>query len=183
MYLLKVERQVLPRSFGFSTVYGVFQGEGPLIHLLLYRMYEPLKLQMGRFLKSQVLKDIEGKHLQKSDNLPSNSQIERVKILVLPCLSWPLTNQSLRFGLLSQVWNSSMWRLQSIWLTIYQIIDKKLVRDVFFLHPFLRDSEHGAQVIWRLAIMMPMSEEEVELITHGLCTRPELLTEIVQNKE
>jgi len=61
-------------------------------------------------------------------------------------------------------------------------IDNKLFRHVSFLQPFRRDSELGMQTISRLAVMMPISEEKVELITHGLCTRPELLTQIVENK-
>ena len=65
----------------FKKFLCVFQSEGPLIHLLRYEMRELLKSLMGRFLKSQVLKETEGKHLltveySKSDNLLSNSQIE-----------------------------------------------------------------------------------------------------------
>ena len=45
-------------------------------------------------------------------------------------------------------------------------IDNKLLRDVSFLHPNLRHSERGAQVIRKLAIMMlTISQEEVALIT------------------
>ena len=40
-------------------------------------MYELLKSLMGCFVKSQVLKDIGGKHLLKSDNLLTNSQIKK----------------------------------------------------------------------------------------------------------
>ena len=44
-------------------------------------------------------------------------------------------------------------------------IDNKRLRDVSFLHPNLRHSEHGEQAIRRLAIMMPtISQEEVALI-------------------
>ena len=44
-------------------------------------------------------------------------------------------------------------------------IDNKLLRDVSLLHPNLRHSEHGAQAIRRLAVMMPtISQEEVALI-------------------
>ena len=45
-------------------------------------------------------------------------------------------------------------------------LDNKLLRDVSFLHPVLRDSKHGAQAIRRRAVMMPtLSEEEVALVT------------------
>ena len=44
-------------------------------------------------------------------------------------------------------------------------IDNKLLRDVSFLHPSLRHSEHGAQAICRLAIMLTtISQEEVALL-------------------
>ena len=47
-------------------------------------------------------------------------------------------------------------------------IDNKLLRDVSFLHPHLRKSDHGAQAIRRIAVMMPttcISEEKVSLVT------------------
>ena len=45
-------------------------------------------------------------------------------------------------------------------------IDNKHLRDVSFLHPNLRNSEHGAQAIPRPAVMMStISQEEVALIT------------------
>ena len=45
-------------------------------------------------------------------------------------------------------------------------IDNKHLRDVSFLHSNLRHSEHEAQAIRRLAVMMPtISQEEVGLIT------------------
>ena len=45
-------------------------------------------------------------------------------------------------------------------------IDNKLLRDVSFLHSHLRKSDHGAQAIRRIAVMMPtVSEEEVSLVT------------------
>ena len=45
-------------------------------------------------------------------------------------------------------------------------IDNKLLRDVSFLHPHLRKSDHGAQAIRRIAVMMPtISEEKVALVT------------------
>lgn len=77
MYLLKVARQVFASSFGFSTVYGVSQSEGPLIQLLVSEMCELLKLLIGHFLKSQVRKDIEGKYLQKLDNLLLTGKVEK----------------------------------------------------------------------------------------------------------
>ena len=44
-------------------------------------------------------------------------------------------------------------------------IDNKLLRDVSFPHPFLRDSKHGSQAFHRLAVMMPtISDEEVSLV-------------------
>ena len=65
----------------FKKFLCFFQSEGPLINLLHYEMCKRLKSLMGRFLKSQVLKETEGKHLltveySKSGNLLSNSQIE-----------------------------------------------------------------------------------------------------------
>ena len=45
-------------------------------------------------------------------------------------------------------------------------IDNKHLRDVSFLHSNLRHSEHGAQAIRRLTVMMStISQEEVGLIT------------------
>ena len=45
-------------------------------------------------------------------------------------------------------------------------IDNKVLRDVSFLHPHLRKSDHGAQAIRRIAVMMPtISEEKVALVT------------------
>ena len=45
-------------------------------------------------------------------------------------------------------------------------INNKLLRDITFLHPLLRDNQHGAQAIRRLAVIMPtISEEEVCLVT------------------
>ena len=45
-------------------------------------------------------------------------------------------------------------------------IENKLLRDITFLHPLLRDNHHGTQAIRRHAVMMPtISEEEVCLVT------------------
>ena len=57
------------------------QSEGPLIHLLRHTMCELLKSLMGRFLKTHVLGEKEGKHLltidySKPDNQLSMSQME-----------------------------------------------------------------------------------------------------------
>ena len=51
----------------FKKVLCFFQSEGPLIHLLRHTMCELLKSLMGRFLKTQVLADKEGKHLLAID--------------------------------------------------------------------------------------------------------------------
>ena len=65
----------------FKKFLCFFQNEGPLIHLLRYEIYEQLKSLMDHFLKRQVFKQTEGKHLltveySKPDNLLSNSQLE-----------------------------------------------------------------------------------------------------------
>lgn len=65
----------------FKKFLCFFQSEGPLIHLLHHTMCEVLKSLMGRFLKTQVLADKEGKHLlaidySKPDNQLSMSQME-----------------------------------------------------------------------------------------------------------
>ena len=62
----------------FKKLPYFFMSEGSLINLLPYEMCKLLKSLMDRFLKSQVLKETEGKHLliveySKSDNLLSNS--------------------------------------------------------------------------------------------------------------
>lgn len=45
-------------------------------------------------------------------------------------------------------------------------IDNKLLRDMSFLHPLLRDSKHGSQAFHRLAVMMlTISDEEISFVT------------------
>ena len=65
----------------FKKFLCFFQSEGPLIHLLHHTMCELLKSLMGRFLKTHVLGEKEGKHLltidySKPDNQLSMSQME-----------------------------------------------------------------------------------------------------------
>ena len=67
---------VLSMKLIFKKFLCFFESEGPLINLLRYEMCKLLKLLMDCFLK-----ETEGNHLltveySKSDNLPSNSQIE-----------------------------------------------------------------------------------------------------------
>ena len=76
----------------FKKFLCFFQSEGPLIHLLRDQMCQLLKSVMHSFLKSQAIKDKEGKHLLtveyfKPDNQPFFSQIEVGEKLALPCLS------------------------------------------------------------------------------------------------
>ena len=65
----------------FKKFLCFFQNEGPLIHLLRDQMCEPLELVMHRFLKSQAIKDKQGKQLLtveyfKAEIKLSFSQIE-----------------------------------------------------------------------------------------------------------
>ena len=99
-------------------------------------MCELLKSLMGRFLKSQVLKETEGKHLltveySKSDNLLSNSQTE-VGENTGSALS-ELTTDQQKVALTGTK--------RSFLCGDYKVPDQ-LLRDVFFLHPNVRHSKH-----------------------------------------
>ena len=129
-------------------------------------MCELLKSVMHRFLKSQAIKDKEGKHLLtveyfKPDNQLSFSQIE-VREKTRTALS-KLTNDQQNIALKGM---KQFYLDTTKYLIDHLPIDNKLLRDIAFLHPLLRDSQHGAQAIRRLAVMMPtMWEEEVCLVT------------------
>lgn len=121
---------------------------------------------MHRFLKSQAIKDKEGKHLLtveyfKPDNQLAFSQIE-VGEETRTALS-KLTNDQQKIALKGM---KQFYLDTTKYLIDHLPIDNKLLRDIAFLHPLLRDSQHGAQAIRRLAAMMPtISEEEVCLVT------------------
>lgn len=122
-----------------------FYSKGALIHLLHCEMCHLLKFLMGRFLKSQVLKDTEGKHLltvkySKSDNLLSNSKIKVVENTC--CTLSKLTIDQQKVALTSM---KLSYVETTEYLIVHLSIDNKSFRDVSFLHPNVRDSEHGAQ--------------------------------------
>jgi len=150
----------------FKKFLCFFQSEGPLIHLLRHTMCELLKSLMGRFLKTQVLADKERKHLlaidySKPDNQLSMSQME-VGEKTRSALS-KLSHDQQKKALLGM---KQFYVDTTKYLIGHLTLDNKLLRDVSFLHPVLRDSKHGAQAIRRLAVMIPtLSEEEVALVT------------------
>ena len=121
---------------------------------------------MGRFLKSQVLKETEGKHLltveySKSGNLLSNSQIEVGENTRSALSKLTTDQQKVALTGMNQFYVETTKQLIN-----HLPIDNKLLRVVSFLDAKLRHSEHGAQAIRRIAIMIPtISQEEVALIT------------------
>ena len=148
----------------FKKFLCFFQSEGPLIHLLHHTMCELLKSLMGRFLKTHVLGEKEGKHLltidySKPDNQLSMSQMEVGEKLDQLCPSCLMTNRRALLGM------KQFYVDATNYLIGHLSSDNKLLRDVSFLHSVRWDSKHEAQAIRRLAVMMPTLSEEVALIT------------------
>ena len=140
----------------FKKFLCFFQNEGPLIHLLGYHMCELLKSVMHRFFKSQAIVEY-----FKPDIQLSFTQIE-VREKTRTVLS-KLTTDQQKIALKGM---KQFYLDTTKYLIDHLLIDNKLLRDIAFLNPFLRDNQHGAQAIRRLAVIMPtISEEEVCLVT------------------
>ena len=129
---------VLSMELIFKKFLCFFQSEGPLINLLRYKMCKLLKLLMDCFLK-----ETEGNHLltveySKSDNLPSNSQIEVGENTRFVLSKLTTDQQNVALTGMKQFYVET-----TKYLINHLPTDNKLLRDVSFLHLNLRHSEVG----------------------------------------
>ena len=143
-----------------------FQNEGPLIHLLRDQMCELLKIGMHRFLKSQAINDKEGKHLLTVEYFKPDIQLSFTQIEVGEKTRTALSKLTTDQQKIVLKGMKQFYLDTTKYLIDHLPIDNKLLRDITFLNPLLRDNQHGAQAIRRLAVIMPtISEEEVCLVT------------------
>ena len=150
----------------FKKFLCFFQNEGPLIHLLRDQMCELLKSVMHRFLKSQAINDKEGKHLLTVEYFKPDIQLSFTQIEVGEKTRTALSKLTTDQQKIALKGMKQFYLDTTKYLIDHLPIDNKLLRDITFLNPLLRDNQHGAQAIRRLAVIMPtISEEEVCLVT------------------
>lgn len=129
-------------------------------------MCELLKSVMHRFLKSQAINDKEGKHLLTVEYFKPDIQLSFTQIEVGEKTRTALSKLTTDQQKIAKKGMKQFYLDTTKYLIDHLPIDNKLLRDITFLNPLLRDNQHGAQAIRRLAVIMPtISGEEVCLVT------------------
>ena len=151
----------------FKKFLCFFQNEGPLIHLLRDQMCELLKSVMHRFLKSQAINDKEGKHLLTVEYFKPDIQLSFTQIEVGEKTRTSLSKLTTDQQKIALKGIKQFYLDTTKYLIDHLPIDNKLLRDITFLNPLLRDNQHGAQAIRRLAVIMPTISEEWRVYHEG----------------